>query len=126
MQVTDLIADAKTAMLEYQAAADVLKGVILGQAFVLRCGAMCLAFDIDREGRLSNPRAAHPHQAHRFTRMAAARLAPSIKNGNGTPAEAVHVRTAIADALEAQRALLASLEAHASRATHQFDLAGQA
>ena len=124
MQMNDLIADTQKAIAEYEQAADLLRGVILGQGFVIRCQGVFVAFDFDAAGLVKNPRPSQPHQATRFTRADAALVAATVKNGNGAAGEIVHVREAIDAVLTNQRDLLAVLLAHEdSTAEQQLNLA---
>lgn len=125
MQMNDLIADTKRAIAEYEQAAELVRGVILGQGFVVRCEGVYVSFDIDAAGLVKNPRPSQPHQATRFTRADAALVAATVKNGSGTAGEIVHVRDAIDAVLANQRDLLAVLQAHENQAAGQsFDLKG--
>ena len=112
MQMNDLIADTQTAIADYEQAGQALQGVILGQGFVVRCEGLYLTFDVDQAGRVSNPQPSQPHRARRFTRADATTVAACIKNGNGVAGEVVHVRQAVAEALEGQRFLLSRLQEH--------------
>ena len=112
MQVwNETIANTKNAITSYELAAQSLQRALLGQGYIVRCQGLCLAFDIDA-GRVSNPRTSQPQMATRFSQRDAEAVAADVKNGNGTPGEAVHVSQAIADALAEQRELLALLEEH--------------
>lgn len=115
MEMTQLIQDTKDAIAEYQAAGAALRSVILGQGFVVRCQGVCLSFDIGAARAVSDPRPSQPHRATRFTRGDAEAVAASVKNGNGEAGQALHVRLAVEDALEQQKILLATLEAHQAK-----------
>lgn len=120
MEMTTMIQQTKDAIAEYEVAAGMLRGVILGQGFVVKCDGVFLTFDIDALRRVHNPRPSQPHRAVRFTRADAWQIAGSIKNGNGSAGEVVHVRLAVDEALANQCALLAMLEAHQQRIAEQI------
>lgn len=119
MNIAELIESTKAALVEYQAAADRLQGVIFGQGFIVRCDGLCLAFDIDADRRVSKPKSAAAYRATRFTRADAARVAATVKNGHGTVGEAIHVRDAIAQEIDEQSRLLKTLQAHQAKTEGQ-------
>lgn len=106
-----MLQQTKNAITSYELAAESLRGVLLGQGYIVQCQGIPLAFEI-HNGVVSKPTTAQPQMATRFTLDDAAIVAAQVKNGNGTTGEVVHVRHAIASALFEQRELLALLQAH--------------
>lgn len=105
----------------YQLVADSLRGVLLGQGFIVLCQDIPLAFDIE-DGCAVRPRSSQPQTATRFTRENAELVAAGVQNGNGMAGEVMHVRDAIEAALAEQRDLLALLEDHTNTASNQQQL----
>jgi len=86
----------------------------LSDGYIIRCQGLCMTFDVDGAGVLSNARVAGgPDKAMRFTRNNAARIAPAVKNGNGTVGESIHVRDALQESIAELGRLIDQLEAHA-------------
>lgn len=112
---TNMIEQTREAIARYRRAGDALRGVMLGQGYVVVCQGLPLAFDIE-DGVVKNPRPSEPQKATRFTLEDAAQVAKEVKNGNGTPGEVMHVRHAIVDAILEQQALLTTLEEHTPKA----------
>ena len=112
MNVREIMQALRTSITGYEMAAEQLQGVILGQGFVVRCQGVYLEFDL--EGTVAtiatNPRAARPNLATRFTRSDATHLAASVSNGNQVAGEVVHVRDAIAQEIQGLQQLLEQLQ----------------
>lgn len=99
--------DRTAAMIaEYQIAKKKLQGMVLVGGYVVRCDGIVLTFDVDSDGYVTNHRPCPPHRAHSFSLAQAQALACEFRNGNGVPAEAVHVVQAVDAALDAERATL--------------------
>lgn len=112
---SNMIEQTREAIATYQRAGEALRGVMLGQGYVVVCQGLPLAFDIEA-GMVKNPRPSEPQKATRFTLDDAARVAKEVKNGNGTQGEVMHVRHAIVDAILEQQSLLSLLESHTKKA----------
>lgn len=114
MSVQEMMQGLQAAIAGYQVAAEQLDGVILGQGFVVRCQGVYLDFDVDGAGLVTNPRSTRPHQAVRFTRSDATKIAATVRNGNDEAGEVVHVRDAVAQELRVTRELLEQLQERAA------------
>lgn len=109
MTLLNMIADAKDAIAEYERAQRGLANTLLGAGYIVQCEGVYLTFDVDQAGNVSNPRHCHPHRARSFSRENADMLAGVVFNGNGQAGEAIHVRDAVDQALDAQRAVLETM-----------------
>lgn len=105
---TAILAKTLATITGYEMALDALAGALLGQAFVVVCEDLPLAFDTV-DGMAKAPRPVAPQLATRFSLDDAAQVACQVRNGNGMQGQVVHVRHAIAAALARQRELLAVL-----------------
>jgi hypothetical protein len=111
MNMTDwkeMIEKTRAAITGYELALEGLADATLLQPYVICCQGLSLAFDLVEVEPL-NPRPVPPQLATRFTWGVAERIARQVRNGNQVQGEVVHVRDAIATALESQRELLALL-----------------
>jgi hypothetical protein len=87
-------------------------GVTLGQGFiVVGTAGQAITFDISNTGKVTNPRQTIAKLAVRFERQDAEHVAANVKDGNGQPARAVHVRQAILDQIESTKKVILQLEA---------------
>lgn len=111
MTLLNLIADTKDAIADYERAKKGLANVLLGADYIVQCEGVYLTFDVDHAGNVSNPRHCQPHRARSFTRKNAEMLAGVVSNGNGNghAGAAIHIRDAVDQALDAQRAVLETL-----------------
>jgi hypothetical protein len=82
---------------ELEAAQNMLKGVILGQGFiVVNDAGLALSYEIDGDKRAQAVRlAGGAHRATRFTEQDANRLATATIDGHGNCGRAIHVTRAI-------------------------------
>lgn len=106
----DLMQETKEAIAEYEKAAAALDQIDLVGGYVIRCQNVYLTFDVSAAGEVFNPRSCAPHLARSFTWLQARQIAPLVRNGDGKCGEVVHVRQAVADVLDAYRAVLGTLE----------------
>lgn len=87
-----------------------LDDVLLGQGFIVRMEGLCIKFDVDASGNVTNPCHAKSYRATRFELSDAKRIAASVQNGNGVAGEAIHVKQAIQEQIEQMRNVCAALE----------------
>ena len=106
----DLMQETKEAIADYEKAAAALDNMDLVGGYVIRCQNVYLTFDVSPEGEVFNPRPCRPHLARSVTWLQAKAIAASVKNGNQACGEVVHVRQAVAEVLDAYRAVLGTLE----------------
>lgn len=109
----DLMQETKEAIAELENAAATLDNMDLVGGYVIRCQNIYLTFDVAETGEVFNARPCRPHLARSFTWLQAKAIAAQICNGNKHPGEVVHVRQAVAQVLDAYRAVLGTLEAFA-------------
>lgn len=107
----DLMQETREAIADYEAAAATLDNMDLVGGYVVRCENVYLTFDVSGTGEVFNPRPCRPHLARSFTWLQAKAIAAQICNGNNKRGEVVHVRQAVAEVLDAYRAVLGTLEA---------------
>lgn len=107
----ELINQTRASIAEYEQAGVRLANVLLGHGYIVVCQDVYLTFDIEPDGGVTNPRHCQPHLAVRFTKDQAELLAAEVRNGNGTVGQAIHVKDAIALALDAQRAVMETINA---------------
>lgn len=109
----DLMQETTEAIAEYEKAAAALDNIDLVGGYVIRCQNVYLTFDVSEAGDVFNPRPCRPHLARSFTWLQAKTLAAHVCNGEKHAGEVVHVRQAVAEVLDAYRAVLGTLEAFA-------------
>lgn len=87
----------KTRIVELEEAQDALANTPLGQPgwVVVSEAGISLTFDIEN-GVVANPRPTATERAIRFTERDAWNIAGQVFNGNRTPAQAMHIKDAIA------------------------------
>jgi hypothetical protein len=107
-----VIEDFRHSLAQLQAARAGLGNVLLGQGFVVEIGELTVRFTVEN-GVATDPTPCPPHQATRFCREDAERLAAACRNGHDEPGRAVHVREAIERAISTVSGLLARFEAEA-------------
>lgn len=107
-----VIQDFRQSLAQLQAARAGLAGVLLGQGFVVLIGDLTVRFTVEN-GVASNPVPCPPHQATRFSREDAERVAAACRNGADERGRAVHVVEAIERAISTVSGLLARFEAEA-------------
>ena len=106
----DVRADFLAWISELEQAQASLEGELLEQGYIVECEGLYLSFDVDAQGRVTNPSPAAPHKSRRFAKEDAEAFAANIRNGNGTTGTALHVVDAIAVQLANLRALLADFD----------------
>lgn len=109
----DLLQETKEAIADYEKAAAALDNMDLVGGYVVRCQNVYLTFDLSDTGEVFNPRPCRPHLARSFTWLQAKAIAAQVCNGNQHRGEVIHVRQAVAEVLDAYRAVLGTLEAFA-------------
>jgi hypothetical protein len=107
----DLMQETKEAIADYEKAAATLDNMDLVGGYVIRCQNVYLTFDVSDAGDVMNPRPCRPHLARSFTWLQAKAIASHVCNGGQHAGEVVHVRQAVAEVLDAYRAVLGTLEA---------------
>ena len=107
----DLMQQTIEAIAEYEDALVKLAGMNLVAGYLVRCQNVCLSFDMSPDGYVFNPRPCPPHKARSFTWEQAKTVASKVRNGNAVRGEAVHVIQAVTEALDAQKAVMATLVA---------------
>lgn len=107
-ELMEMLNDDLTALKEKLARLD---GVLLGEGYVLMSNGMALAFDIDDQRRLSNPRPVGLDGTGylMLAKEEAERIAANVFDGGGKPAEAMHIRAALQQAIADQTALIENL-----------------
>jgi hypothetical protein len=108
----DLMQETKDAIADYEKAAQTLDNMDLVGGYVIRCGNVYLTFDVAPSGDVFNARPCRPHLARSFNWLQAKAIAARMRNGEQA-GEVVHVRQAVAEVLDAYRAVLGTLEAFA-------------
>lgn len=104
--ISDLQADREKLL----AAQERFSRVLLREGYVVRCEGLTMTFDIDPKTLTVLGGSTMPLlQAPRYTKENALILANAMRNGNGTPGEAVHIRDAIAANLAECERLLKAL-----------------
>lgn len=79
---------------ELKAARESLRGVLMGQGYIVIVQGVALKFDLVNKS-VSNPQPTSPHLATRFSFEDACKLAREVKNGNDESGQAIHVNTAL-------------------------------
>lgn len=110
----DLMQQTVEAIAAYEQSLEKMGGMDLVGGYLVRIQSVCLTFDVSDDGYAFNPRPCPPHKARSFTWQQAKTIAANVRNGNGVRGEAVHVIQAVTEALDAQKAVLATLVAFSS------------
>jgi hypothetical protein len=88
-----------------------LSGKLLQHAFIVTTDDdIPLKFDVN-EGQVTNPQVTWVPEATRFTREDARNVAENVTDGNGYHAKAVHICTALREAIERIEATITMLTA---------------
>lgn len=98
----------------YETALARLECMDLVTPYLVECDGIPVTFDVDDAGYVSTVRPCAPHLARSFTREDADRLAGVVQNGDGTAGSVVHVKDAVAKALDAERAVVEALSTFAN------------
>lgn len=107
----DVMQETKEAIADYERAAATLDNMDLAGGYVIRCQNVYLTFDVSPDGDVFNPQPCRPHLARSFTWLQAKTLAAHTCNSGKHVGQVVHVRQAVAEVLDAYRAVLGTLEA---------------
>jgi hypothetical protein len=94
-------------------------GVLMGAGYIIVSNGFALCFDIDPVTRtLSNPLPVGMTGSGflMLDQANAERIAPTVFDGNGKPAQAMHICDALRQAIKEQRDTIASIEAYSERA----------
>lgn len=93
-------------------ALDKLDGVLLGQGHIIMTGENAIKPELIKQAdgyQLDGAEVCAIIQAPRFNQSDAEKLAAAIKNGHGERARAVHIRDALAAAIDIQRDIIKTL-----------------
>ena len=97
---------------ELKSARERLRGVLLGEGYIVIIEGVPLKFDIVNKS-VSNPQPSSPHAATRFTFTDACRIAREIHNGNDEIGQAMHVNTALDQFIIQHTQLIELMQKHA-------------
>lgn len=106
-EILDMFAADRAELVEQL---DRLQNVILGNGYVVRCEGLTLGFTVDPATLVASAPVTVPlRKAPRYTKGDAMTLAAATRNGNGTQAQAVHIKDALAEAIAELDRIVASI-----------------
>lgn len=114
--INEFLAQLNQGLADHQAALARYDNVLLGQGHVVVLNGFAIAFDVVPQGNgLNLYNNARPHGLLQnglqfFDRDAAIQLAAAVRDGNGQPAQAVHIRQAHQGRINDIQAQIANLK----------------